>query len=185
MRSDEHDNLDRILDEGLSSYVEQEPASDLQGRVLRRTMAVGDRRKGLFIRWAFATAAAACLVMLVISQRSDRGLTVNTPEEQVISEVRPSPNESVPTSGAPAVPPESIAPEPASPRQQFAAPLPQQQEFPAYAPLTEQERALLAFVSNSPVLALDVLQHDQPSVSAEPIQIAVIEISPLLTEVSP
>jgi hypothetical protein len=185
MRSDERNDLDRILDEALSSYSQQEPAPGLQGRILRRTAAVEDRRKGLFIRWAFATAAAACLVMLVISQRSDRISTASVPAARVTSDVRQSPNEFAPTFAAPEIPTEPVVRESVRrslPTPQAATPLPQPQQFPTPLPLSDEERALLALFKSASKSAVDGLQPADAQVLPEPIRIAAIEIRPLEEE---
>jgi hypothetical protein len=56
--------------------------------------------------------------------------------------------------------------------------VPKQAEFPIRAPLTHQERALMAFVSSAPDKALQALGETPPT-KIEPLRIDGIQLQPL------
>jgi hypothetical protein len=56
--------------------------------------------------------------------------------------------------------------------------LPRLPQFPAPAPVTNEERALLAFVTRAPKEAQEAL-IDAPQLDVEPIRIEEIKIQPL------
>jgi hypothetical protein len=75
------------------------------------------------------------------------------------------------------VPPAKPAP-PSRPARRRHPRYPRQPQFPAPAPVTVEERALLAFVRRSPEEARQVLAESKLQ-SLEPIRIEEIEIQPL------
>ncbi len=175
MRSDE---LDKILDSALSSYSQEEARPGLETRVLSRIRASGQARRFAWLRWAVTIPAFAALLLLVfwisdaskparstvkdsaatlqystVFQSRDRKGAVSRIQKHLAAAIRPS-------------------------AKHVPLPLPKHEQFPTPTPLTDEERALLAFVACSPKQAEEVLA-DAKSRITEPIQIKEIQIEPL------
>ena len=155
-----NDELDRVLDEGLASYLSREPRPGLENRVLSRVRAEGARRR--IPRWVFAIPALAGLVFLVMVFRP---VAPPAPKLVVRTEIR----NVVPD--VPVVKPRKIR---KSPRRA----LPKRDAFPTPTPLTAEERALLAFIKRSPEQARELFSPP-PQQSDESIRIDEIRIDPL------
>jgi hypothetical protein len=67
MRSEEGNDLDRILDEGLLSYSQAEPSFGLEQRVVRHAAAGVEQRKAV-LRWTLATVTAALFFVVTAIQ---------------------------------------------------------------------------------------------------------------------
>jgi hypothetical protein len=165
MKSDE---LDKILDTALASYSQEEPRQGLDYRVLNRIHASRDSRRFAWLRWAIAIPAFACLVVLALTfwNKGDSTpkplkpaslVTVSRPRLKSLQS--PKAKQVVVWRGR-------------------SRRLREREQFPTPTPLTDQERALLAFVTRSPKQAQEVLA-DAKSRSTEPIQIKEIQIEPL------
>jgi hypothetical protein len=162
MENNHGSEFDRIIDGALSSYSIAEPLAGLEQRVLNRIRLAESRRKR-FRFWQFAVAvAAALLVMIAVTFRTDR-----RPVPNVVAVVRlPKP----PVEAKPSLAPRKIARR--APRVRS---LPKEGQFPTLSPLTAEERALLAWVKFPAAEA--------PKAFADgPIEIQPIEIKPLQSD---
>ena len=65
--NDHLENLDRLLDEGLQSYIGQVPPPGMESRVLHRVQS-GPRRWWIWLP-AAVTVAFVCLALLVVANR--------------------------------------------------------------------------------------------------------------------
>jgi hypothetical protein len=165
MRSDE---LDKILDDALSSYSREEPRPGLDDRIFDRIRAAREQRGFTWLRWALAVPAFACVLFLAVMFLSTR--------DSVPKSWKPAPIISS-TASPPPFAPAAIQPT-ATRRRLKPVRLPKPEQFPTPTPLTAQERALLAFVARSPKQAEELLT-DAKSGTTEPIQIKEIQIEPL------
>ena len=167
MRDDE---LDKLIDQALADYTEPQFPVGLEQRVLNRVSAATLRRRFDFPKWAFAVPLLAALVVtagIVWRYRQP------VPQPPTAVGMRPK-----------AVPPANWAAKP-----QIAAPVkpalrrkhqsqPKQPTFPAPAPMTAEERALVAFIQTAPQQAHQVLSEMARS-GMEPIGFEEIRIQPL------
>jgi hypothetical protein len=166
MSNGERDKIESLLDDALASYSRQEPRPGLDRRVLDRIHSAGAPRL-MFPRWAWAVSAAACLLWAGIFWNRHAA----TPERVQVTQVS---HVAAARETAPA--------RPATPR--IAARLhkrkvlPRLPQFPAPAPVTDEERALLAFVARAPKEAQEAL-IDWQQLDVEPIRIEEIKIQPL------
>lgn len=153
------DELDQLLDEALASYSLEEPRAGLPARVMARIST--DRAPSRGGWWLLAVAAAAILCIAI-------ALSVRT--------------QSVPVRPAPVVvvthpeihPPVVVA------RRKPAKRLPRRDRFPSPAPLTEEERSLMAFAQLAPEVARQLAEPDKP-LEVQAITIRPIEIKGLPT----
>ena len=149
------DELDQLLDSALGTYSKKEPWSGLDDRVLSRV-----RRKERRWLWAaIAVPVAAAILMAIAIMRPRVEIPVvkdSVPPTPVVEEVR----HAVVTKAAK----HSL--------RAVRTAAPKQSQFPAPAPLTEDERALLDLASRAP----EVLRFrtDGP-IEIEPIQIAPLD----------
>jgi hypothetical protein len=164
MKSDE---LDRILDNALSNYSREEPRPGLDARVLNRIRAARERRRFSWLRWAAAIAAFACFLLAV---------TFWTTRYSVPKSRKPAPlvAKAAPPSPIPAQAVQTTV----GRRRLKHLRLPKREQFPTPAPLTTEERALLAFVVRSPKQAEKLFSGAKSSTS-EPLEIKAIHIEPL------
>ena len=169
-----NDELDRMIDGALASYSGAEPLAGLEERVLNRVrVAEAERPRLRLWRWVLAGSVLTALVVVAIVLRTQRN---PAPETNDIARVEAH----VPLVAAPA----REAPRVAAKRRGRIgkAPqpkrLPKLEQFPAPAPLTAEERALLAFVERSPNEARQVFADLQKRTN-EPIEIEAIQIQPL------
>jgi len=162
MTNDEERAVDRIIGEALARYVDVEPLAGIEARVLQRVHAESGRRFGLW-RWAVAAGIAAAVIAILISRPS------KTPRIE-----RRAPVETA----------RSVAPVPrVAPRIEVQRLRPRHRAwrpFPTPAPISLQERALLALAS-APQPVRDAL-IEKPEVVVEPIQTKQISIAPLEIE---
>jgi hypothetical protein len=169
MRNDERDNIESLLDNALASYSMQEPRPGLDRRVLERIHS-DDAPRPVFPRWAWAIPAAACLLWAgIFGPRY-----VAAPKHSRLAQAA---HMAAPPAIAPSRPEHPRIVE--RPRRRKSQPrLPQ---FPAPAPVTNEERALLAFVARAPKEAQEALL-DTPQPGVEPIRIEEIKIQPLQSD---
>ena len=166
MSNDERDQIESRLDDALASYSRQEPRPGLERRVLDRIHA-GAASRIAFPRWAWAIPAAACLLWAGILWTRH----VATPDRAPVTHMA--------AARAPAPPRAETPPVVNRPRKKKA--LPKLPQFPAPAPITNEERALLAFVTGAPKEAQEALIDAQQH-SAEAIRIEEIKIQPLRSD---
>ena len=161
------DELNRIIDRGLTSYVAHEPLAGLEDRVLARVrLANSGSRRAAWRYWAFAVPALATLILIAFLPRSSRG-PVPDPVQPSLARLEKAPP-----------PPPRLATHRAI-RQRVAerpSPLPKRNQFPTPTPLTPEERALIAVAQLQPAGLESVSQFPA---NPEEIRIKPIEIPPL------
>lgn len=171
MGNNHSDDLDRIIDNALSTYSEATPRPGLQQRVQNRIrMADADRRMFSFLGAALAFATVLLLLAIVL----------RTPHPAPnIGDVAHAPGPPVETRRA------SVRlgrrfkmPARRTPRTKS---IPKESHFPVVAPFTGAERALLALVENHPVEAQQLVIEMQRR-SNQPIDIQAIQIQPLRSD---
>jgi len=157
MKNDEPDTLDGLLDRALVHYSSQEPLAGIEQRVMNRVRAESGARRVGWGRWALAAGALAVAAMLVTA----------------VSWKKPVRHEVVARKTAIPVPPAARAaahePAMAATFRKKAA-----RSKGRVAPISQEERALLALAMNAPEALLDIQRK-----SAEPIYLEAIEIQPL------
>ncbi len=163
MSNDDRDNIESLLDDALASYARPEPRPGLERRILDRIHADTSPRRA-FPRWAWAIAAAACLLWAGVLWNRHGATPTRAPVAQVAA-VR-------------AVPPSRQETPRIVHRPHSRRVLPRLPQFPAPAPVTNEERALLAFVTHAPKEAQESLIATEQQ-SVEPIRIEEIKIPPL------
>jgi hypothetical protein len=156
------DDKDRLLDEALKAYVSQEPWPGLEERVLNRVRSAPKRRRFVWLRFALPLAAAACLWLLFMPRHEP------APPQTAAVVVEPALVERV-------EPPPPVVVHPKRALQKRPR-YPKLDQFPAPAPLTEEERAFLRFVNAEPEVATAIAAQTH---NIEPIHIEAIEIKPL------
>ena len=181
MESEERNELDRLVEDALSTYCRQEPESGLEERVLNRIREAGIRPKFRFVfpGWAVAAPVVACVTIVIVTFWSPR------PTQPDVSHVLRSGGNTAtanikqpePAITAPTPPQHKMSRRPGAMR----SALPKRQQFPTPAPMTGEERALLAFVRNAPEEARKILIDGQQS-STELIQAEEISIAPLQSD---
>jgi hypothetical protein len=171
MRSNQPDELDKLLDEALASYSSEEPRPGLEQRVLKRVRAEGIPRHVGWWRWAIAIPVLASLLVLAIAHRSKPRPAAA--ESKVASVQRPATAPTTPRRAA-YRPTRRVVNRPVVAH----PPLPKRGVFPLPAPLSAQERALVDLVTRFPDQAREVLIEASQR-SSQPIEIPRIEIPPL------
>lgn len=171
--------LERILEDGISSYPDAEPLAGLEERIVARVRTIRiSRHSGIGLRSILVMALAGFI--LVVSALFF--LRRNQPQRTVLTaETRPSNFDKPPVR-------EQIEERPSGnskpPRQTEAThrkrvrSLPKQESFPTPALVTPEERSLRALVTNYPDEAVRAFASLRQR-SDEPIQIAPIVIPPL------
>jgi len=168
MKSDE---LDKILDGALSSYSREEPRPGLHARVLDRIRSPQEGSRFGWLRWAVAIPAFACVLFLAVTFWSTRdSIPKSSHPARAIAQAGPVAN------AAPIV--RARGKIKVHKRSARRMSLPKREKFPTPAPLTSEERALLAFVARLPKQAEEILINAKRR-SAEPLQIEEIHIEPL------
>ena len=173
MESNGRDTLDSMLDDALACYSSAEPLAGLEERVLHGVRA-SDVTRRRPIGWAVAFALAAALVLMAIVMKTPR-YAVTKPGEIARRETPPvaGPAANVERPG--------IASQQRHSRvaaRRAPSSLPKQEQFPAPAPLTTEERALRSFVERDPAEAQQVFAQLRKRTN-EPIEIQPIQIAPL------
>ncbi len=177
----ERDSLDRLLDSALSTYADPGPDSGLEAGIFARIGAertAGQRRHWRLLWTAGLPALAACLLLLLATALWRPAPPHTAPRIQssaehplVASSAQPAPTQPVRRSALhEARTRGSSIPRPAA--------APKLDVFPAPAPLSSQEQALVRFVAaTSEVQHTDLMQAQQQAV--EPLRIAAISIPPI------
>ena len=175
------DEFDEILSNALSEYREAEPLAGLEDRVLRRVQQQSERRK-LGWRWSFAAGLAMALLAVAAWIELSHSPYRPRIEQTMVRQVTPAPD----TAGSFADPEKRKPPYPAtSPGDVLGrsgrgkAPAktayavtrrPMRNRFPVPAPLTSEERALLALARTNPE-ALQTLPRNDGELAIVPITI--------------
>jgi hypothetical protein len=172
MTDDSRDELDRLIDRALPRYLTASPMEGLEERVLQRIRVAGaGRRKAWFVRLAFGVPVLAGLVLVGIILRP----------EPVPYPTLPAPRYRAPDLRAfrPAL--QVPLPRRTAKAKRRVIALPKERRFPAPAPITDEERALVAWAGQAPRQATQVLA-DLRRQSDEPIVIRDIQIPPLRSD---
>ena len=158
------DELDQLIDTALERYSSAEAPVGLEDRVLRRIDSSRRRRRWV---WAAAVPALAALILAIP--------VLPTRHRPVEKRIIPEDRHALEVRGRPApVAPVSFKPRPAAAHHRR---LPKGQIFPTPAPITPEERALLALAQLHPDTARALA--DSQKLNAELIEIPPIEIIPL------
>jgi len=152
MRNEEPDAIERVMDAALARCVSAEPLAGLEQRVLQRMRF--DRARRRLAWWAWALATAGLAVVAVVWMRT-------TPESLTVPMFAPQ---------APEIAAARVAPRP--PRRLA---VPRRREFPTPRPLTPEERALAALVTQSPDVARALERRSDGPIVIEEIQIEPLE----------
>jgi hypothetical protein len=184
MNSDDRDELDEVIDGALRAYSSADALGGLEDRVLRRVQAVGAaRRSPWFYRLGFAIPVLAAVLFAGIALRmgwNSQPLATNEIQQAAVSEplsLMPGP-QPIPAARVPEPKPgigtgqRPIAPARSLPKEEF---------FPARVPITDEERALVAWVSRAPIEAAQAFADLQKR-TTEPIAIQPIQIPPLQSD---
>jgi len=175
MRNDEPDALERWLDRALAQYSSAEPLAGIEQRVLNRVRADGAVRRFRFGRCVLAVGVALVAGLVVAAVWWIRPVPRGAGSGHVIRAV--------------ALPDMRLAQEQATPagfgtragQAGRPVPLPKRHEFPAPAPVSREERAVLAFADLAPDVLREAFAGKQPR-PAEPIRIEEIKIEPLQSD---
>lgn len=159
----DNEDLDRLLEEGIQSYIAAEPLAGLEQRVLARTRIQPKRNRTV----ATLTAAVACAgtVILAIAFHTSRD---------------PAPVSSVAAVHIAASHPiTASSPKPVlvSQRRRSRYRLPKQAQFPTPQPVTPEEHLLLALIAAHPDQTAEAFASLRTQ--SDPIEIKPIEIKPL------
>jgi hypothetical protein len=175
MENNRRDDLERMIDAALPAYSDAEPLAGLEQRVLSRIAMAGSagRRRRMWLPLALAASASVAAGLLGIALRTERR---TSPE---IAVVKRAPARGVFPETPPA--PQVRHARTARPRRTSPKALPRQERFPAVSPITSQERALLALVTQHPAEVRDAFAELQKR-SREPVEIQAIVIPPLRTD---
>jgi hypothetical protein len=158
MRASE-DELDRVLDEAIRSYVTAEPLAGLEQRVVARTQTPVKRGYGRILLAVFAAIMAVTFFWKLGSPRKPVPVTLAAvPVPEVV--VKPAPVQA------------------AAIHRRRALSLPKQAVFPTPSAVTTEEHLLLALVDDHRDQKLQVFESLQQQ--AEPIEIKPIGIRPLV-----
>ena len=156
------DDWDRILDEGMASYVDAEPLAGLPERISARILY--ERRTRRWMAFAVTAVATGAVIVLPL--------------------LRPSPIErpkhpQTPLVAATAIsaPVNRIEPTPQAIKCHRAPAMVKQKMFPTPTGLTREERALVELITNDPTGSRQVFESLQKS--GEEIKIQPIVITPL------
>jgi hypothetical protein len=171
-----HEELDKLIDTALAGYSSTEPKEGLEGRILRRVEAAGPARwRGWGFRFAVAGQAVAALLLAAFAVRMWQ------PEAAPMPQAPP----------AALKPPVTLVRSPqATPSKTMSATrrhrvrprgLPKDERFPAPAPLTPEEHALLAWARRAPIEAREAFAALRAQVE-DPVTIAPIQIPPIRGE---
>lgn len=164
------EDLDRILDNALKSYVAIDPSPDLASRIIHRTESAvpprpARRHRGWMIALALPFAAAVALA-LVLTQ-----LWPTPPPPTVIA--------SLPM--VPSLTEQTVQISPIKARATFAhrkATAPVSHARPMFsAPYSSQELALVSFVQQNPKEAIEFAEMQNRK--ADPLSVAPIKIQPI------
>jgi hypothetical protein len=154
------DRVDETLGEALALYA-GEPASGFEERILNGIRRRRRARRVILLQWALPILALGCSLVIFWPARPP-----------VAARIDPSQKKS--QQAEEVVLGRSVGHRVA--HRQVARP--KMAEFPSRVPLSQQEKALLAFVQDAPEQDLAMFRDEQPA-PIPPIQIEKIEIAPL------
>lgn len=191
MKNDHRDELDNLIDGALPGYSSAEPMEGLAERVLRRVQAAGAAwRRPWLRRCGFAIPALAVLFVAGVVLRTSwkpvphTASTAQSHEARTMEAFKPP----FPAPAQREFPPPAVRVSRPKPRnmtgQEHRVPsrgLPKLQYFPAPEPMTNEERALVAWVARNPAEARDVFADLQKR-TEEPVTIQPIEMRKLTEE---
>ena len=170
-----NDALDRMIDSALAGYSSARPLEGLEERVLNRVRLMDSARRRM-LGWTVAIAVVASVVMVAILVRMP-----HAPVSHDFARVHtPAPARPVPKVEEARVAPKHRRGRITPKRAESPKLLPKLEQFPAPAPLTAEERALLAFVEHYPDEAKQLVTERKKN--DEPIEIQPIQMPPLPTD---
>jgi len=166
------DELERVLQDGISRYADGEPLAGLEQRIISRVRMTESSRRSIAEWWAVLAVGVAALVVgafvyLGIEHTESRPLSIAAVRKAAIPGLTPRRTAAI----------RVFKPRGHSHRR---AALPKQPEFPTPSPLTSEERLLVAMVKQDPertARAFDSLRKR----ASEPLEIAPLVIPPLET----
>jgi len=172
------EELDNLIDAALAAYSSTEPPPSLEARILRRVHTAGPAQWRIWqFQFAVVVSAVAALLLAAVAVRMWR------------QDATPPPL--APSAIAALTPPvitarsrQAIASKPASamrPHRIRPKGLPKGEQFPAPAPLTPEENALIAWARRAPAEARDTLAALRAQ-AENPVAIAPIQIPPMQDE---
>jgi hypothetical protein len=175
--TERNDDGNLELEAALATYSSAEPRPGLESRILRRAFAEDAHRKFAPPLWAWALPVCACLLVAVV--RWNQPLWVKAPTElpATAKQDKAAAVTALPETAFPETRRMSGEAKPRARRVESA----RQGVFPATAPLSRDEHALLAFVNHALPNNLKAL-IEESDVSSALLQIEDITISPLPNE---
>ncbi len=186
MKIDDRDELDDVIDGALPAYSSADPMEGLENRVLHRVQAADAAQRSPWpYRLGFVIPALAALLFVGIALRmgwNSESRTTDAARRAAVSKPSsltpgPQPGPAQATVVVDPKPGIGAGQEPIAP----ARALPKEEYFPARVPMTDEERALVAWVRRAPIEAEQVFA-DLRKRSAEPIEIQPIRIPPLRSD---
>ncbi|MEN6536924.1 MAG: hypothetical protein ABFD89_24940 [Bryobacteraceae bacterium] len=182
MKNDDRDELDELIDSALARYSSAEPLDGLEDRVLRRVQGAQRARHSPW-RYRLAYAIPVFAVVLIAGVALWMGWDEQPRARDVARNVAvPAPSGAAQGPRAsPTLPVREARPRHATTKPRRTVPaksLPKEECFPSPAPLTAEERALVAWVSRAPTEAAQAF-GDMQKRSIEPIKIEPIQMPPL------
>ena len=172
--------LDELLDSSLARYAQAEPRPGLEGRLLAR---LRSEPEPAFAAWRWLPMAAAAVlafaaVLYFVSGRESRAPEVAVQPKPAVA----------PTVTAPQAPQKTSAPavarrtgqQPAAPHALVGAASARRQQFPSPAALSEQEAALVRFVSQTPREELQVLARQNRAEPIQDLRVDALDIPPVV-----
>lgn len=175
------DEFDKILNDALSGYREAQPLSGLEDRVLGRLQQQSEQRK-LWWRWSFAAGLAMALLAVAVWIQLRDGSYRPRIEQTTVQRLTPVPQTDPNLAGVDKRKPDYAETAPSEvlrrPRQpgtplsaaSIVARRPKCNRFPVPAPLTSEERALMALANTNPQ-ALQTLPRNSEALAIAPITI--------------
>ena len=151
--------IDQWIDRALSTYAAAEPMAGLEERVLNRIRIADSerRRRSRIMNWALAIPILASLIISAVVLRTTPQKLELPPPKIALASLLAPPGSNVSS----------------KPRRQMSIPLP--------APITGDERALLALATSQPAAAVQAF-GDLQKKSNEPLEIEEIKILPLQSD---
>ena len=156
---------DELIEQALASYSEREPRPGMEQRVIKSVRRAQARRRAVWSAAGLAVAAGVLVTTIVTGPVSKVGVPAPRVEPQPVSVVRQV----------------SALPEPPAARPVRARRTRTVKLFPSSPPMTQSERALLAFVQSAPDEVLKSMIEPQES-AIRPIEIEEIVVAPLESE---
>ena len=186
MKNHDRDELDHLIDGALSGYSSADPMEGLEDRVLHRVHVAGAARRGPWpYRLGFALPALAALMFAGIALRmwwNPQSPATNAARSAAV--FKPSSTAPGPQLGPARALQVATSKRRIGTGQEHSAParsLPKEEYFPTPVPITDEERALVAWVGRAPMEAKQAFA-DLRKRSDEPIAIQPIQIPPLQSD---